>query len=106
MNSNRVIDRTQIPIESPRQQFLRFQLQPSVPDRVAPLSWSIEIDRVTELVNLPIDRVVPMPQLPPAVMGVYNWRGEILWIIDLATFLGVNDPTAPRRHTHNRADRT
>lgn len=98
MNSNRVIDRTQIPIESPRQQFLRFQLQPSAPDRVAPLSWSIEIDRVTELVNLPIDRVVPMPQLPPAVMGVYNWRGEILWIIDLATFLGVSDPTAPRRH--------
>jgi positive phototaxis protein PixI len=39
-----------------------------------------------------------MPQLSPAVMGVYNWRGEILWIIDLARLLGINDPNAPRRH--------
>ena len=29
-----------------------------------------------------------MPHLPPAVMGVYNWRGEILWIVDLAMLLG------------------
>jgi positive phototaxis protein PixI len=29
-----------------------------------------------------------MPHLPPAVMGVYNWRGEILWIVDLAKLLG------------------
>ncbi len=98
MNSNRVIDRAQIQIELPRRQFLRFQLQPSAPDRVAPLGWSIEIDQVMELVNIPIDRVVPMPQLPPAVMGVYNWRGEILWIVDLATLLEVSLPTTPRRH--------
>jgi positive phototaxis protein PixI len=98
MNSNRVIDRTQIQIELPRRQFLRFQLQPSAPTQAAPLGWSIEIDRVIELVNIPIDRVVPMPQLPPAVMGVYNWRGEILWMIDLATLLEVRDPTTPRRY--------
>jgi positive phototaxis protein PixI len=98
MNSNRVVERLEIPIAPPRQQFLRFQLQPSLPDRVAQLSWSIEIDRVTELVNLSIDRVVPMPHLPPAVMGVYNWRGEILWVIDLATLLEVSDATTLRRH--------
>ena len=43
-----------------------------------------------ELVNIPLDRVVPMPHLPPAVRGVYNWRGEILWIVDLAMLLGVS----------------
>jgi positive phototaxis protein PixI len=64
------------------QQLLKFQLQPS-------LMALIEIDLVTELVNMPIDRVVPMPHLPPAVMGVYNWRGEILWIVDLAMLLGL-----------------
>jgi positive phototaxis protein PixI len=64
-----------------QQQFLRFRLQPS-------LMALMEIDLVTELVNIPIDRVVPMPHLPPAVMGVYNWRGEILWIVDLAMLLG------------------
>jgi positive phototaxis protein PixI len=98
MNSNRVADRTQIPIELPRQQFLRFQLQQRLSNSVAHLNWSIEIDRVTELVNILIDRVVPMPHLPPAVMGVYNWRGEILWVIDLATLLEVNNSSTPRRH--------
>ncbi len=43
---------------------------------------------VTELIDIPSDRVVPIPHLPPAVMGVYNWRGEILWIVDLAMLLG------------------
>ncbi|WP_310482932.1 chemotaxis protein CheW [Chamaesiphon sp. VAR_48_metabat_403] len=63
-----------------QQQFLRFLLQPG-------LMALIEIDRVMELVNIPISRVVPMPHLPPAVRGVYNWRGEILWIVDLAVLL-------------------
>ena len=81
-----------------QRQFLRFLLSPH-------LTALIEIDdrlvgnavghgqrrhqRVTELVNIQIDRVVPMPHLPPAVMGVYNWRGEILWIVDLAMLLGI-----------------
>lgn len=82
-----------------QRQFLRFIVSPH-------LTALIEIDdrpvggdavghhgqrryqRVTELVNIQIDRVVPMPHLPPAVMGVYNWRGEILWIVDLAMLLG------------------
>jgi positive phototaxis protein PixI len=49
--------------------------------------------QITELVNIPIDRVVPMPHLPPAVMGVYNWRGEILWIVDLAMLVGTASST-------------
>lgn len=78
-------------------QFLRFQLQPFDSAHDEPfdsahdephLTALMEIDLVTELVNVPIDRVVPMPHLPPAVMGIYNWRGEILWIVDLAMLLG------------------
>jgi positive phototaxis protein PixI len=71
---------------STQQQFLRFQIQPSV-------MALMEIDLVTELVNIPSDRIVPMPHLPPAVMGIYNWRGEILWIVNLTTLIGVNRPT-------------
>jgi positive phototaxis protein PixI len=75
-------DRTQ-------EQVLSFLLDPSLVASLAqPLRWGIEIAHVKELVNILIDRVVPMPQLPPAVMGVYNWRGEILWIVDLAMLLG------------------
>ena len=68
---------------STQQQFLRFQLQSN-------LMALMEIDLVTELVNIPIDRIVPMPHLPAAVMGIYNWRGEILWIVNLATLIGAN----------------
>jgi positive phototaxis protein PixI len=68
-----------------QQQFLRFQLQ-------SDLMALMEIELVTELVNIPSDRIVPMPHLPPAVMGIYNWRGEILWIVHLATLIGANRP--------------
>jgi positive phototaxis protein PixI len=83
--SNSQIDRStqkEASAASNRHQFLRFSLQPG-------LTALIEIERVMELVNIPIDRVVPMPHLPPAVRGVYNWRGEILWIVDLAILLGI-----------------
>jgi positive phototaxis protein PixI len=42
----------------------------------------------TELIDIPSDRVVPIPHLPPAVLGIYNWRGEVLWVVDLAVVLG------------------
>ncbi len=81
------------------QQFLRFQIHPDCRRSLEqPLRWSIEIERVTELINIPIDRVVPIPHLPPAVIGVYNWRGEILWIVDLAMFLGVKTAGSPLRY--------
>ena len=72
------------------QQFLRFRLAPNLD-----LETAIEIDRVTELITIPLDRVVPMPHLPPAVMGVYNWRGEILWIVDFSKLLGLKTQRSP-----------
>jgi positive phototaxis protein PixI len=85
-----------------QQQFLRFPIQPGV-------TALIEIDtalgssdaeerphqqqRIVELINIQSDRVVPMPHLPPAVMGVYNWRGEILWMVDLAMLVGTANAT-------------
>lgn len=74
-----------------RQQFLLFRLQPD-------LTAAIDLDRVTELVNIPLDRIVPMPHLPPAVMGVYNWRGEILWIVDLGRLVLLNGGRSPRHY--------
>jgi positive phototaxis protein PixI len=46
---------------------------------------------VTELIDIPSDRVVPIPHLPLAVLGVYNLRGEVLWVADLAVLLGANE---------------
>ncbi|WP_448380355.1 chemotaxis protein CheW [Gloeomargarita sp.] len=41
-----------------------------------------------EVLPLPVAQVVPIPEMPPAVMGVANWRGEVLWLLDLAYWLG------------------
>jgi positive phototaxis protein PixI len=80
------------PVDRDRQQYLKFLLQPG-------LMALIEIDCVSELMDITLDRVVPMPHLPPAVKGIYNWRGEILWIVDFATLLGLeeNRPSRSRR---------
>ncbi|MEB3295266.1 MAG: chemotaxis protein CheW [Synechococcales bacterium] len=32
--------------------------------------------------------IIPIPDMPAAVMGVCNWRGEILWLVDLSCYLG------------------
>jgi positive phototaxis protein PixI len=98
-----------------RDQCLRFYLQPAVAgtDEQRP-AFAIEIgaaarelegatgipgdrastpplrQRVVELVNIPLDRVLPMPHLSGSVMGVYNWRGEILWIVDCAKLLDLH----------------
>jgi positive phototaxis protein PixI len=32
--------------------------------------------------------IIPIPDMPDAVMGVCNWRGEVLWLVDLSSCLG------------------
>ena len=64
------------------QQFLRFHL---VPDTTALLP----VQQLTEVLDIPISQIVPIPEMPAWVMGVYNWRGEILWMLDLGHLLGL-----------------
>ncbi len=64
-------------------QFLRFQLDPHT-------KAMLPIDHITEVLKIPFGQIVPIPQMPAWVMGVYNWRGEILWMVDLAHLIGLN----------------
>lgn len=64
------------------QQFLRFHL---MPDTTALLP----VQQMTEVLTLAINEVVPIPHMPAWVMGVYNWRGEILWLVDLGQLIGL-----------------
>ena len=64
------------------QQFLRLRL---VSDIIALLP----VQQLTEVLTIPTSQVAPIPHLPPWVMGVYNWRGEILWMIDLGHLCGL-----------------
>jgi positive phototaxis protein PixI len=65
-----------------QQQFLQFLL---VPDTKVMLP----VFQLTEVLKIPYGQIVPIPHMPSWVMGVYNWRGEILWMVDLGQLVGL-----------------
>jgi len=64
------------------EQFLRCHL---VPDALVMLP----VSELTEVLKIPVGQITPIPHLPAWVMGVYNWRGEILWMVDLGHLIGL-----------------
>lgn len=61
---------------------LKFQIVPST-DALLPLA------QFAEVLKVPVTGVIPIPHLPAYVMGVYNWRGTVLWMLDLGLLLGM-----------------
>jgi purine-binding chemotaxis protein CheW len=53
---------------------------------------ALEVGRVREVVAAPL--ATPLPAVPAAVIGVFNLRGEIVPLFDLALLLGLA-PTRP-----------
>jgi purine-binding chemotaxis protein CheW len=49
--------------------------------------YAIELVRVREVVPAPA--LTPLPGAPPALVGVFNLRGDVLPLFDLATLLGL-----------------
>lgn len=64
-------------------QFLKFQLYPHT-------MAMLPIDHITEVLKIQLGQIVPIPQMPSWVMGVYNWRGDILWMVDLGHLIGLD----------------
>lgn len=64
-----------------QQQYLRFHLAPD-------LNAALPVEQMTEVFTVSTTKVVPIPHMPAWVIGVYNWRGEILWLVDLGYLLG------------------
>jgi positive phototaxis protein PixI len=44
-------------------------------------------EQISEILTLELAQIVPMFDLPEAVMGVCNRRSNILWVVDLACLL-------------------
>jgi len=71
-----------VPSSRASEQFLRFYL---LPDTTALLP----IQQLTEVLTIPKAQIVPIFQMPAWVMGAYNWRGEVLWMVDLGHLVGL-----------------
>ncbi len=63
-------------------QYLSFHLTPG-------LQAMLPTEQLGEILRLEPRQIVPIFDVPPAVMGVGNRRGEVLWIVDLACLLGL-----------------
>ena len=69
-------------LDAANEQFLRFRLEPHTPAL-------LPIRQLTEVLTIPFGQIMAIPHMPNWVMGVYNWRGEILWMVDLGQLLGL-----------------
>lgn len=65
-----------------KEPFLQFYLEPDT-TALLPLQQSAEV------ISISRKEIVPIFFMPAWVTGVYNLRGEILWVIDLGHLLGL-----------------
>lgn len=45
--------------------------------------------QVQEVYTLPAHRLTPMPNLPACILGLMHHRSDVVWVVDLATILGL-----------------
>jgi twitching motility protein PilI len=47
---------------------------------------------IREVIASPPDRITPIPNASPLLLGTLNVRGRVIWVADLGQFLGENTP--------------
>jgi chemotaxis signal transduction protein len=71
--------------------------QPSPPSTVARFlslyitpteEMLLPTEQMVEILSLRLEEVLPVPETSPLVVGVFNWRQQVVWLIDLPSVLG------------------
>ncbi len=76
------LDQTEDQDKSHYERFLKFKLFPDT-------DVLLSLAQMVEITIIPVFQIVPIPQLPHWVMGIYNWQGQIIWLIDLGQLVGL-----------------
>jgi positive phototaxis protein PixI len=71
---------TPLPVDN-RKRYLRFMLSQKN-DTLLPLN------EILEVMQLPLEEVFPVPDMPGCILGVCSWQGETLWLVDLNHLVG------------------
>lgn len=61
----------------------------------------LPIHQMLEVLNLSHHQIIPIPDIPTEVIGVCNWRGEVLWLVDLGYLLADNPTLNPVKYQAN-----
>lgn len=99
---------TPIPVDN-RQRFLRFMLssqggeedsQTEIRQAVQGEDFSegprkeqaadllLPLGEIVEVIQIALEDIFPVPDMPACVLGVCGWRGETLWLVDLSHLTG------------------
>ncbi len=54
--------------------------------------FALSATAIREVISSPPDRITPIPNASPLLLGTLNLRGRVIWVADLGQFLG--EPTA------------
>jgi positive phototaxis protein PixI len=73
-----------------RQPLLRFSLGPQDTALVV-------LEQLVEILRVPVTEILPVPETAGCVLGVCNWRGKMLWAIDLDDLVGYPSPLQPEQ---------
>lgn len=69
--------------------FLRFYLCSSDRHTMTNSDLALlEAEIVTEVITISPKELLPVPQMPYCVLGIYSWRSEMLWVVDVENLLG------------------
>ncbi|MBE9117322.1 chemotaxis protein CheW [Lusitaniella coriacea LEGE 07157] len=50
--------------------------------------FALSATGIKEVMNQPPDRITPIPNASPLLLGTINLRGQVIWVADLGQFLG------------------
>lgn len=70
------------------QKFLHFNLSKE-------LAALVLVEDIAEVLHVPKSNILPIPQMPPCVLGIYNWRDEMLWTIALGELFELSAASIP-----------
>lgn len=48
----------------------------------------LPLDQILEVMQLAIEDIFPVPDMPGCILGVCSWKGETLWLVDLNHLVG------------------
>lgn len=59
----------------------------------------LALEHSTEIIPVKVAKISPVPAMSKSIMGIYNWRSELLWLVDLNHLTGFSSPLTPPRYT-------
>lgn len=48
----------------------------------------LPLEQIAEILRVNLAEILPVPEMPDCILGICNWRGEMLWLVDLNHLVG------------------